>query len=105
MGPFWSKFASAQNQHFSLYLPNSSLNFADILHRNLMVFFEKIEVYSPEKFIPFLAFFGPNLDLVGSNISVKLVFDLGLHLSIVIVYIFLASWNNFVMTLFFGFQI
>ena len=50
-----------------------------------MVFFEKIEVYSPEKF---KAHFGLDLDLFGSNISLKLVCDLGLDLSIVIVYIF-----------------
>ena len=56
----------------------------------LMVFFWKIEVYSPETFslCPFWALFGPNLDLFGSNISLKLVCDLGLDLSIVTVYIF-----------------
>ena len=49
----------------------------------LMVFFWKVEVYSPKKispahFGPFLVQFGP----FGSNISLKLVCDLELDLSI-----------------------
>ena len=56
----------------------------------LMVFFWKIEVYSPEKFSP--AHFGPFLVQIlvflGPTYLLKLVCDLGLDLSVVIVYVF-----------------
>ena len=54
-----------------------------------MVFFGKLRFAVRKNLsLPIFGLFGPNLDLFGSNISVKLVFDLGLDLSIVIVYIF-----------------
>ena len=50
VGPFLVQICPflAQNQHFSLYLPNDLLNFADFLYKNLFYgFLWKIEVYSP----------------------------------------------------------
>ena len=80
-----------QNQHFGLYLLNCSLNFADFLYRNYSngLLLENLGLQS-RKFssCPIWALFGPNLDLFGTIISLKLICDLGLDLSIVIVYIF-----------------
>ena len=81
----------AQNQHLGLYLPNRSLNFDDFWYRNFSygLLLENWGLQSGKNLAPpILGFFGPNSDLFGSNISMKLVSDLGLDLSIVNVYIF-----------------
>ena len=70
----------AQNQYFSLYLPNGSLNFADILYRNLSygLLWKNWGLQSGKNLVmPILDLFGPNLPLFGlkSTFSLCLLSD------------------------------
>ena len=60
-GPFLVQICHflAQNQHFGLYIPNGSLNFADLCYRKLWSFIGKFRFTFPEKSSP--AHFGPFL--------------------------------------------
>ena len=77
-GPFWSKFSSFRPKIYILVYIFQTVHWILLIfgiETFLMVFFQKIEVYSLGKFWPrpFWALFGPNLPLFGPKSTFWLI--------------------------------